>query len=91
MHSSSAIQWLLAQKPFIVPAPGTSKVKHLEEKVEATSRANPRLSCTLLPVVFPPARSARYRFHRFIHGGEIAAVKLCSGRNQGRIHRFASA
>ena len=24
--------WLLAQKPFIVPIPGTGKVKHLREK-----------------------------------------------------------
>ena len=27
--------WLLAQKPFIVPIPGTGKVKHLQE-IEST-------------------------------------------------------
>jgi aryl-alcohol dehydrogenase-like predicted oxidoreductase len=26
---------LLAQKPFVVPIPGTGKVKHLEENIEA--------------------------------------------------------
>jgi aryl-alcohol dehydrogenase-like predicted oxidoreductase len=27
---------LLAQKPFIVPIPGTGKVKHLQENIEST-------------------------------------------------------
>ncbi len=31
-----SLAWLLAQKPFIVPIPGTGKVKHLEENIEAT-------------------------------------------------------
>lgn len=30
-----AIAWLLAQKPFIVPIPGTRSVKHLEENLGA--------------------------------------------------------
>jgi aryl-alcohol dehydrogenase-like predicted oxidoreductase len=30
-----SLAWLLAQKPFIVPIPGTSKVKHLEENIDA--------------------------------------------------------
>jgi len=30
-----SLAWLLAQKPFIVPIPGTGKVKHLEENIEA--------------------------------------------------------
>jgi aryl-alcohol dehydrogenase-like predicted oxidoreductase len=29
------LAWLLAQKPFIVPIPGTSKVAHLEENIAA--------------------------------------------------------
>jgi len=29
--------WLLAQKRFVVPIPGTGKVKHLEENIEATN------------------------------------------------------
>jgi aryl-alcohol dehydrogenase-like predicted oxidoreductase len=28
---------LLAQKPFVVPIPGTGKVKHLEENIEAAN------------------------------------------------------
>ena len=32
-----SLSWLLAQKPFVVPIPGTGKVKHLEENVEATN------------------------------------------------------
>ncbi|HEY6377291.1 MAG TPA: aldo/keto reductase [Edaphobacter sp.] len=30
-----SLAWLLAQKPFIVPIPGTGKIKHLTENVEA--------------------------------------------------------
>ncbi|MGA9798193.1 MAG: aldo/keto reductase [Terriglobales bacterium] len=30
-----SLAWLLARKPFIVPIPGTSKVKHLQENVAA--------------------------------------------------------
>jgi aryl-alcohol dehydrogenase-like predicted oxidoreductase len=31
-----SLAWLLARKPFIVPIPGTSKVKHLQENIEST-------------------------------------------------------
>src|ERR1700722_13892932 len=31
-----SLAWLLAQKPFIVPIPGTGKAKHLEENIEST-------------------------------------------------------
>ncbi len=34
-----SLAWLLAQKPFIVPIPGTGKVKHLQENIEATNLA----------------------------------------------------
>ena len=30
-----ALAWLLAQKPWIVPIPGTTKLAHLEENVRA--------------------------------------------------------
>jgi aryl-alcohol dehydrogenase-like predicted oxidoreductase len=30
-----SLAWLLAQKPFIVPVPGTSKVQHLQENIGA--------------------------------------------------------
>ena len=32
-----ALAWLSAQKPFIVPIPGTTNVAHLEENVRAAS------------------------------------------------------
>lgn len=31
-----SLAWLLAQKPFIVPIPGTGKVNHLQENIEST-------------------------------------------------------
>ncbi len=31
-----SLAWLLVQKPFIVPIPGTGKVKHLQENIEST-------------------------------------------------------
>jgi aryl-alcohol dehydrogenase-like predicted oxidoreductase len=32
-----ALAWLLAQKPFIVPIPGTTKLHHLEENIGAAT------------------------------------------------------
>jgi aryl-alcohol dehydrogenase-like predicted oxidoreductase len=32
-----SLAWLLAKKPFIVPIPGTGKVKHFEENIEAAN------------------------------------------------------
>ena len=34
-----SLAWLLAQKPFIVPIPGTGRVKHLQENIAATNLA----------------------------------------------------
>lgn len=31
-----SLAWLLAQRPFIVPIPGTGKVKHLHENIAST-------------------------------------------------------
>jgi aryl-alcohol dehydrogenase-like predicted oxidoreductase len=31
-----SLAWLLARKPFIVPIPGTGKVKHLQENIAST-------------------------------------------------------
>jgi len=31
-----SLAWLLAQKPFSVPIPGTGKVKHLQENIDST-------------------------------------------------------
>ena len=32
-----SLAWLLARKPFIVPIPGTGKVQHLQENIEASN------------------------------------------------------
>jgi aryl-alcohol dehydrogenase-like predicted oxidoreductase len=32
-----SLAWLLAQRPFIVPIPGTGKVRHLQENLEASN------------------------------------------------------
>ena len=37
-----ALAWLLAQKPWIVPIPGTTKLKRLEENIGAASKSNLR-------------------------------------------------
>ena len=36
-HGQIALAWLLAQKPWIVPIPGTTKLARLEENVAAAS------------------------------------------------------
>src|SRR5213075_3101363 len=32
-----ALAWILAQRPYIVPIPGTTKLAHLEENIKAAS------------------------------------------------------
>jgi len=32
-----SLAWLLAQKPFIVPIPGTGNVRHLQENIGASN------------------------------------------------------
>ena len=32
-----ALAWLLAQKPYIVPIPGTTKLNHLQENINAVN------------------------------------------------------
>ena len=34
-----ALAWLLAQKPWIVPIPGTTKINRLEENIDSASIA----------------------------------------------------
>src|SRR6266446_726765 len=36
-HAQIAVAWLLAQKPWIVPIPGTTKLKRLEENIGAAA------------------------------------------------------
>jgi len=64
-HATTAqlsLAWLLAQKPFIVPIPGTSKVKHLQENIEST-----RL--VLTPEDLKEIASALAGFE--VHGGRM--------------------
>jgi aryl-alcohol dehydrogenase-like predicted oxidoreductase len=62
-----SLAWLLAQKPFIVPIPGTGKVKHLQENVEA---ANIELTAADLKEI----DSALSEFK--IHGGRMNAEQM---------------
>jgi aryl-alcohol dehydrogenase-like predicted oxidoreductase len=39
-----ALAWLLAQKPWIVPIPGTTKLSRLDENIGASARADARRS-----------------------------------------------
>lgn len=32
-----ALSWLLAQKPWITPIPGTTKLHHLDENIDSTN------------------------------------------------------
>ncbi len=37
MSSQIALAWLLAQKPWIVPIPGTTKLTRVDENISATT------------------------------------------------------
>lgn len=37
LPSQIALAWLLAQKPWIVPIPGTTKVAHMKQNIQASS------------------------------------------------------
>jgi len=62
-----SLAWLLAKKPFIVPIPGTGKVKHLQENVDA---ANIELTTEDLKEI----GSALSEFN--IHGGRMNAEQM---------------
>ena len=62
-----SLAWLLAQKPFIVPIPGTGKVKHLQENVEATK-------IELTAADLKEIDSALSEFK--IHGGRMNAEQM---------------
>ena len=54
-----AIQWLLKRSAFMLPIPGTSSVKHLEENVAAGSLELPDAEFRELSAVTPPPVSYR--------------------------------
>ncbi len=54
-----ALQWLLKRSPAILPIPGTSSVKHLEENVASASLELPEAEFQKLSAVTPPPVSYR--------------------------------
>ena len=62
-----ALAWLLAQKPWIVPIPGTRNLSHFEENVQAV---NVRLSPADLRVI--DAAFAELK----VHGGRMNAMQM---------------
>lgn len=62
-----SLAWLLAKKPFIVPIPGTGKVKHLQENIGATK-------LTLTPQDMNEIASALSGFK--VHGGRMNELQM---------------
>jgi pyridoxine 4-dehydrogenase len=54
-----ALAWLLKRSPVMLPIPGTSSPKHLEENVVAASLELPRAEFEALSAVTPPPNSLR--------------------------------
>lgn len=57
-----ALAWLLAQKPFVVPIPGTSHVRRLEENAAAAALSLSADTAEVLARVFPPGAAAGLRY-----------------------------
>jgi aryl-alcohol dehydrogenase-like predicted oxidoreductase len=53
-----ALAWLLAQKPFVVPIPGTSHVRRLEENAAAAALSLSADTTEVLAHVFAPGAAA---------------------------------
>jgi pyridoxine 4-dehydrogenase len=54
-----ALAWLLRRSPIMLPIPGTSSVKHLEENIAAASLELPAAAFEELSAVEPPPHSLR--------------------------------
>ena len=54
-----ALAWLLKRSPAMLPIPGTSSPKHLDENVAAASLELPQAEFELLSAVTPPPNSLR--------------------------------
>jgi aryl-alcohol dehydrogenase-like predicted oxidoreductase len=54
-----ALAWLLKRSPVMLPIPGTSSPKHLDENVAAASLELPRAEFDTLSAVTPPPNSLR--------------------------------
>jgi len=57
-----ALGWLLAQKPFVVPIPGTSYVRRLEENAAAAALSLSADTAEVLARVFAPGAAAGLRY-----------------------------
>jgi len=57
-----ALAWLLAQKPFVVPIPGTSHVRRLEENAAAAALSLSADTAEVLARVFAPGVAAGLRY-----------------------------
>ena len=55
-----ALAWLLAQKPWVVPIPGTTKVHRLEENIGAADIALTPVDLREIDDALPPAQGDRY-------------------------------
>lgn len=60
--SQVALAWLLAQRDFLLPIPGTTSISHLEENVAATAVTLTDEELALLSETFDPARTAGDRY-----------------------------
>src|SRR3954467_4870926 len=55
-----ALAWVLAQKPWMVPIPGTTKLHRLEENIAATDLELTEDDLRKIEDALPEARGARY-------------------------------
>ena len=58
-----ALAWVLAQREYIVPIPGTTRPDHLEENVEATNVRLDRATLDQLEAVVNPRTVAGPRYN----------------------------
>jgi Aldo/keto reductase family len=57
-----ALAWLVAQKPFVVPIPGTSHIRRLEENAVAAALSFSADTAEVLARVFAPGAAAGIRY-----------------------------
>ncbi len=73
-----SLAWLLARKPFIVPIPGTSKLKHLQENIEST-----KLVLTTKDMKEIASALAEFK----VHGGRMNEEQMKVVEQSGRSAR----
>ena len=63
-HAQVALAWLLAQKPWIVPIPGTTKLARLEENIGAASLSLSAQELRQLSDALAPGKVAGDRYSK---------------------------